>query len=229
MRRADRLFRIALLLGRGRVVTARELADNLEVSERTIYRDIADLMSSGVPVDGEAGVGYLMRSGYRLPPLMFDEEEIQALVLGIRMVQGWTDPALGKSAERALAKIEAVLPASLKEATGRAGFQVPDFHVSSAMVEPLEVLRRAIVEGRKVRFAYRRADGSDSSRTVLPLSLFFWGQVWTLGAFCELRGDFRSFRPDRMDTIEILDEEFRADQPRLLKAFLEVVPRQDGS
>jgi len=220
MRRADRLFRLVLLLGRGWVVTARELAEHLEVSDRTIYRDIADLMASGVPVDGEAGVGYLLRSGYHLPPLMFDEEEIQALVLGIRMVQGWADPALGRSAERVLAKVEAVLPRAMRAATGQPGFMVPDFHVSAAMVAPLEILREAIVAGRKVQFRYRRADGVDSTRTVLPLSLFFWGQVWTLGAWCELRGDFRSFRPDRMEDIVLLDASFQADQARLLKEFL---------
>ena len=220
MRRADRLFRIVLLLGRGRVVTAKELAEHLEVSERTIYRDIADLMASGVPVDGEAGVGYLLRSGYQLPPLMFDEAEIQALVLGVRMVQGWADPALGRSAERVLAKVEAVLPKALKDTTAQPGFMVPDFHVAPAMVAPLEILREAIVAGRKVRFSYRRADGADSARTVLPLSLFFWGQVWTLGAWCELRGDFRSFRPDRMEEIVLLEEAFQADQARLLKGFL---------
>lgn len=220
MRRADRLFRIVLLLGRGRVVTARELADHLEVSERTIYRDIADLMASGVPVDGEAGVGYLLRSGYQLPPLMFDEEEIQALVMGVRMVQGWADPALGKSAERVLAKVAAVLPKALKDATDQPGFMVPDFHVRPAMVAPLEILREAIVSGRKVRFRYWRADGKDSERTVLPLSLFFWGQVWTLGGWCELRREFRTFRPDRMEDLVLLADSFQSDQARLLKAYL---------
>ncbi|RTL54953.1 MAG: YafY family transcriptional regulator [Rhodocyclaceae bacterium] len=220
MRRADRLFRIVLLLGRGKVVTARELAESLEVSERTVYRDIADLAVSGVPVEGAAGVGYLLRSGYHLPPLMFDQEELQALVMGIRMVQGWADNALGQAAETALAKIETVLPGALRQATANSGIVVPDFHVPQAMVEPLEDLRRAIVAGRKVRLGYRRADGTTSARTVLPLSLFYWGQVWTLGAWCELRGDYRSFRPDRMDEVELLEASFQADQARLLKGYL---------
>lgn len=222
MRRADRLFRIVLLLGRGRVITARELGETLEVSERTVYRDIADLVASGVPVDGEAGVGYLLRSGYRLPPLMFDEEELQALVMGIRMVQGWADRALGKAAETALAKIETALPQRLRAVTGGSGIQVPDFHISDAMVEPLEVLRRAVADSRKLRFRYRRSDGQASERVVLPLSLFFWGQTWTLGAWCELRQEFRSFRPDRMTAPEVLDEGF-ADQAGLLKGFLNAV------
>jgi len=221
MRRADRLFRIVLLLGRGRVVTARELAEQLAVSERTVYRDVADLAASGVPVDGAAGVGYLLRSGYRLPPLMFDTEELQALVLGVRMVQGWTDPALGQAAERVLAKVEAVLPGSLKDATGKAGFLVPDFHVPTAMVAPLEALRQGVAESRKLRFDYRRADGTVSCRTVLPLSLFFWGHGWTLGGWCELRRDFRSFRPDRMDRVEVLPDRFLAEHPGLLQGFLD--------
>ncbi|GAB2181834.1 YafY family protein [Denitratisoma sp. agr-D3] len=219
MRRADRLFRIVLLLGRGRVVRARELAEHLEVSERTVYRDVADLMASGVPIDGEAGVGYLLRSGYQLPPLMFDEEEIQSLVLGIRMVQSWTDAALGRSAERALAKIEAVLPGALRRATAQVGFVVPDFHVAEAMVAPLRLLRQGVVESRKLRFRYRREDGTASERTVLPLSLFFWGNAWTLAGWCELRGDFRNFRPDRMDDLVLLAENFAADHPQLLRAF----------
>lgn len=226
MRRADRLFRIVLLLGRGRVVTARDLAESLEVSERTVYRDIADLMASGVPIDGEAGVGYLLRSGYRLPPLMFDEEELQALVMGIRMVQGWADQALGKAAETALAKIETVLPGKLRPFTGSRGVMVPDFHVPDAMVEPLEILRRAVAESRKVKFAYQRSDGVASQRVVWPLSLFFWGQTWTVGAWCELRGEFRSFRPDRMGPVELLDDTF-ADQDRLLKGLLRAVGAED--
>ncbi|HEX5391924.1 MAG TPA: YafY family protein [Rhodocyclaceae bacterium] len=227
MRRADRLFRIVLLLGRGRVVTARELGETLEVSDRTVYRDIADLMASGVPIDGEAGVGYLLRSGYRLPPLMFDEEELQALVMGIRMVQGWADSALGKAAETALAKIETVLPSKLRAVTSSNGVMVPDFHVPDAMVEPLEVLRQAVVESRKVKFAYQRSDGTASERIVCPLSLFFWGQSWTLGAWCELRGDFRSFRPDRMGTLELLDDRF-ADQAKLLRGLLRAVGAEEG-
>lgn len=210
MRRADRLFQIVLLLGRRRAVTARELAEQLQVSERTIYRDIADLSLSGVPVAGEAGVGYLMRGGFQLPPLMFDAEELAALALGSRMVQGWSDPELGRAAERALLKIEAVLPLGLKNELDRQALLVPDFHVPPAMVAPLSHLRRAIREARKVRFDYTRADGEASLRTVRPVGLFFWGEAWTLAAWCELRDDFRTFRLDRMRDLVSLDETFEA-------------------
>ena len=209
MRRADRLFQIVLLLGRRRAVTARELAEALQVSERTIYRDIADLSLSGVPVDGEAGVGYLMRGGFQLPPLMFDADELAALALGSRMVQGWSDPELGRAAERALLKIEAVLPPALKQRMDEQALLVPDFHVPPQMIAPLGLLRRAIGEAHKVAFAYTRADGEVSQRTVWPLGLFFWGETWTLGAWCELRGEYRSFRLDRMLNLAVLGTQFQ--------------------
>lgn len=221
MRRADRLFQIVLLLGRKRAVTARELADALEVSERTIYRDIADLSLSGVPVEGEAGVGYLMRGNYQLPPLMFDADELAALTLGARMVQGWSDPELGRAAERALLKIEAVLPEPLKRHMAVPPMRVPDFHVPPAMVAPLGLLRRAIDESRKIEFGYRRADGNASQRTVWPLGLFFWGDTWTLGAWCELRGGFRTFRPDRMAGISLQTAGFEGNG--LLEDYIRVV------
>lgn len=220
MRRADRLFQIVLLLGRGRVVTARELAIALEVSERTIYRDVADLCLSGVPVEGEAGVGYLLRGGYHLPPLMFDAEELAALALGSRMVKGWSDPELGRAAERALLKIEAALPERLKNDRTRDALLVPDFHVPATTVGPLAMSRRAIAASRKLSFGYTRADGVVSERTVWPLGLFFWGEVWTLGAWCELRAQFRTFRLDRMINLEMLEERFSANGGRSLEDYL---------
>lgn len=223
MRRADRLFQIVLLLGRRRAVTARELAEALEVSERTIYRDIADLSLSGFPVEGEAGVGYLMRGNYQLPQLMFDSEELAALVLGARMAQGWSAKALGQAAERALLKIEAVLPASMRQHLSRQTLLVPDFHIPPAMVAPLGLLRRAIADNRKLEFAYTRADGAASRRIVWPLGLFFWGESWTLGAWCELRGDFRAFRLDRIATLTMLEEGFNAGEGDLLESYIRAV------
>lgn len=208
MRRADRLFQIVLLLDRRRAVTAREIAESLSISERTVYRDIADLSRAGVPISGEAGVGYMLRAGYRLPPLMFDPEELQALALGSRMVKGWTDAALGRAAERALLRIEAVLPKSLKDLPARDALLVPDFHVPEKMVAPLGKLRQCIAESRKARLAYTRVDGTPSSRTIWPLGLVFWGESWTLAAWCELRAAFRTFRPDRMQGVVVLDENF---------------------
>lgn len=222
MRRADRLFNLVLRLNHKRAVTARELAEALDVSERTIYRDIADLSLSGVPIEGEAGVGYLLRGNYQLPPLMFDADELAALTLGARMAQSWSDAELGRAAERALLKIEAVLPRAMQQNLARQTLRVPDFHVPSAMIEPLGLLRHAIAENRKLRFEYVRADGMASSRTVWPLGLFFWGQGWTLGAWCELRGAYRSFRPDRMEGLGVLDETFDAQGGRLLEDYIRV-------
>lgn len=222
MRRADRLFQIVLLLGRGRVVKARELAERLEISERTVYRDIADLIATGAPIDGEAGVGYLMRPGFHLPPLMFSADELQALVLGMRMVRSWSDAGLGRAAQSALAKVENVLPPERRHAMESSAFTVPDFHVPPAMVEPLEQLRAAIHANRKVQFGYQRADGESSARIVWPLGLFFWGGTWTLGAWCELRQDFRTFRIDRMSAVDMLSESFDGKRDALLKDYIRV-------
>lgn len=221
MRRADRLFQIVLLLDRGRAVTARELAEALQVSERTVYRDVADLSRSGVPIKGEAGVGYLMRPGYRLPPLMFDAEELAALALGSRMVRSWADPALGRAAERALLRIESVLPRRLRHDPARDALLVPDFHVPDAMRAPMSTLRQCISGQRRLRIAYARADGVASERTIQPVGLVFWGETWTLGAWCELRGDFRSFRLDRIASLTPLDQHF--DGTGMLARYLQAV------
>jgi predicted DNA-binding transcriptional regulator YafY len=227
MRRADRLFQIVLLLDRGRAVTARELADALQVSERTVYRDIADLSRSGVPISGEAGVGYLMRPGYRLPPLMFDPDELAALALGSRMLQSWADPALGRAAERALLRIESVLPKALRHDPARDALLVPGFHVPAAMRTPMTELREAIAAHRKLRLAYTRADGAASERIVHPVGLVFWGETWTLGAWCELRGDFRSFRLDRIAALAPLDAHF--DGNGLLARYLQAAQCQSDT
>lgn len=226
MRRADRLFQIVLLLDRGRAVTARELAEALQVSERTVYRDVADLSRSGVPISGEAGVGYLMRAGYRLPPLMFDADELAALALGSRMVRSWADPELGRAAERALLRIEAVLPKKLREDPARDALLVPGFHVPDAMRAPMAELREAIATQRKVSVAYTRADGADSERIIQPLGLVFWGETWTLGAWCELRGEFRSFRLDRIRSVAALDSHF--DGEGMLARYLLAVQQESS-
>lgn len=223
MRRADRLFQIALLLGRGRVVTARALAERLEVSERTIYRDVADLVASGAPIDGEAGIGYLMRQGYTVPPLMFSEEELQALLVGCAFVKTWADAQLGRAADTALARITAVVPEKLRLAAARETVVFPQFHVPPRMVEPIALLRAAIAQRHKVRFDYRRADAVDSVRVVWPLGLFFWGESWTLGGWCELREGFRTFRLDRMDGIGDTEENYPALAGRSLRDYVAAV------
>jgi predicted DNA-binding transcriptional regulator YafY len=222
MRRADRLFRLVTLLSRARVVTARDLATQLEVSERTIYRDVADLVASGTPIDGEAGVGYRLRRDYRLPPLPFSAEELEALATGLRMVGGWADPAMGRAAELALARIDAVLPASGRSLRD-APVLVPDFHVPPAMVAPMALLREAIAARRKVAIDYVSADESKTARILWPLGLVFWGQSWTLAAWCELREDFRSFRLDRIGDLRVLDQGFQIARGRSLQDYVRAV------
>lgn len=219
MRRADRLFRITQSLRHDRAVTAQELARTLEVSERTVYRDIQELSASGVPIIAEPGTGYRLERGYRLPPLMFDEDEIAALLIGARLVRGWSDRDLAEAAERLLGKVEAVLPQRLLPALRRDEVLVPDFVLEEAHRERLAVVRRALVDRRKLRFSYRREDGAASERTVWPLGLFHWGRTWTLGAWCELRGEFRQFRIDRMEA-PMAGEPFAEVAGRSLDDFL---------
>lgn len=221
MRRADRLYQIVLLLSDGRVKTARALADVLEITERTVYRDMADLIATGTPIDGEAGVGYRLRPGYRLPSITFSQEELQALMLGARMVRGWGDVALGRAADTAMAKIRNALPAE-RAPDGQERLLVPDFHVPPAMVEPLGRLRSAADIRRKVRLSYTDAAGEPSERVVWPLCVIFWGTAWTLGAWCELREGFRTFRLDRMQASEVLPESFPDTRGRRLTDYLRV-------
>jgi predicted DNA-binding transcriptional regulator YafY len=212
VRRADRLFQLIQLLRRRNVATAAWLARELEVSERTVYRDVRDLMLSGVPIEGEAGVGYLLRRGFDLPPLMFSEAEIEAMVLGARVVTSWGDAGLAKAAAEALARVEAILPERLKSRLNGTPLYAPGFHVPAAVVERLASLRRAIDQRRAVQLAYTAAGGEATDRTVRPLGLFFWGYGWSLAAWCELRTDFRSFRLDRIRELRVLPERF-ADEP----------------
>ncbi|HEY0720871.1 MAG TPA: YafY family protein [Gammaproteobacteria bacterium] len=220
MRRADRLFQIVLLLGRGRVVTARQMAAELEVSERTVYRDIADLMASGAPIDGEAGVGYRLRPGYQVPPLMFDTEELEALALGVSMVRAWADAELARAAGRVLAKVDAVLPERLRGRWDKETLLAPDFFISPQTVTGMATLRKAIDQRLLVHLAYAREDGTASERVIWPLGLVFWGIKWTLGAWCELRGEFRTFRLDRIRSLEALPSQFPDLAGRRLKDYI---------
>jgi predicted DNA-binding transcriptional regulator YafY len=220
VRRADRLFEIIQLLRRRPTVRARELAQALEVSERTIYRDIQDLVGSGVPIEGEAGVGYVLRAGFDLPPLMFKEQEIEALVLGARIVESWADAELAAAATDAIAKIEAVIPERLRGYMANTALVAPP----SNRVEPLSFdlaeLRRALRNLLKVHFRYTDVIQQQSERTVRPLSLAYFGPVWILAAWCELREDFRTFRLDRIGEFQVTAERFRPERGKTLHDFL---------
>jgi len=211
MRRADRLFRLVQLLRARRFATGEQIADELGVSKRTIYRDVADLQGSGVPIRGEAGVGYRLERGYELAPLIFTSDELAGLVLGARIVASWGDPDLATAVASAMTKVEAVLPEGLRRVVLETPLFAPGRPWASAMAGEVALLRRAISERRLVHFKYGREDGEASERDARPLGLYFWGRKWTLAAWCELRNDYRSFRPDRMKELELLDTSFDPD------------------
>jgi predicted DNA-binding transcriptional regulator YafY len=220
VRRADRLFQIVQHLRSRRLTTASQLAEWLEVSERTVYRDIRDLGLSGVPIDGEAGVGYRLRKGFDLPPIMFSFDEVEALVAGARMIEAWGGPALAASSRSAVAKIALALPPERRESVESTRLFAPQFHIEARTGVALEAARQAIVKKRKLRLNYATAEAEVQERLVHPLGLNFWGAKWTLVAWCELREDFRSFRIDRILKSEVTDEAFREEPGRSLDDFV---------
>jgi predicted DNA-binding transcriptional regulator YafY len=220
MRRADRLFRIVQLLRRRRsIITAAQMARKLDISERTVYRDVRDLIEAGTPIDGEAGVGYRLRPGYDLPPLMFDREEIQALVLGARIVAQFGDPALARASESILSKVAGVLPKDLEPLLAEARLFVPNTVSGARSAAGLAVAREALVAQRRIHLKYANERGDATERTVRPLGVFFWGRTWTLAAWCELRSDFRNFRLDRVGEATLRDR-FEDEPGRTLRDLL---------
>ncbi len=226
MRRADRLFQLVQVLRARRFATGQQIADELGVSKRTIYRDIADLQGSGVPIEGEAGVGYRIDRGFELPPLAFNAQEIESLVLGTRIVASWGDADLADAVRSAMTKIEAVLPEPLRRVLLETALFAPGRPSAAVMTSELALLRKATGERHPIRFGYTRADGAASTRTVRPLGLYFWGTKWTLAAWCEYRHDYRSFRPDRMHDVCMLDETFDGSDGIHLDAYHEYLERQ---
>ena len=221
MRRADRLFRIVQFLRVGRLTTARRLAEKLQVSERTIYRDVRDLQLSGMPIEGEPGIGYLLRQDFDIPPLMFNRSEIEALVLGARMVRAWGGHEQGEAAAQALNKIEAVLPPDLRDRVDQTLLYALDFKVNAGLRRNVDALNHAANDRHYVEFDYAREDGEHSHRRVRPLGQYFWGGVWTLASWCEMRNDFRNFRVDRIAALRVLDVPFPEDPKKSLTAFIE--------
>lgn len=220
MRRADRLFQIVQHLRGGRLTTAARLAERLEVSERTIYRDIADLQSSGVPVDGEAGVGYVMQEGFDLPPLMFTRDEIVALVSGARLIRAWGGASMALAAEEALVKIAAVLPEAERARADAVQIHSIAPEMTPELQQRLDFIEHA-VEGRQIlSVGYTDQHGIATDRRLHPLGLWFWGKVWTLVAWCELRDDFRMFRLDRIVTLRDTGTRFRPERGKSLQDFL---------
>lgn len=205
MRRADRLFQIVQFIRGRRLTTAAHLAQRLEVSERTIYRDVADLQHQGVPIEGEAGVGYRLGKGFELPPLMFSLDEARALVASVRMAQVWQDPVLAQASQNVLSKILSILPAAARVAAQGMAVYAPPIGLEPALQPTLQQLREAVESQTRLNVVYNDAKGASSERTVRPLGCFFWGNVWTLAAWCETRQSFRSFRLDRLSKVRALE------------------------
>lgn len=225
--RSTRLLRLLQALrGRRHPVTAARLAEALEVSERTIYRDVADLAAQGAPISGEAGVGYMLRPGLFLPPLMLTEDEVEALLLGLRYVDQRGDAVLKAAAVEALAKIGAVLSPQVKAALatpltmpGPSPASFPD------NVTPLDDLRAAIRAQTKLAIAYEDPQGRRTERVVWPIQLGFMDRARVLAAWCELRQDFRTFRTDRIVSASPAGRypARRADLMRRLRIHLEAM------
>lgn len=220
MRRADRLFRIVeYLKARRTVVTAQKLAEILEVSPRTIYRDIADLNASGIPIMGEAGVGYILSKDHKVQPLMFRLEEIDALILGAQMVKSWGDKGLAQAASQAIDKITTVLPEAMQAELEQTFL----FSMTSSTDVEINIdftaLRRAIRGKNKLDFAYEDEKKARTNRRVRPLCLVFFSPVWLLLAWCEKRDDFRNFRIDRIQDLTISDDLFKDEKGKRVQDY----------
>jgi predicted DNA-binding transcriptional regulator YafY len=224
MRRADRLFQLLQLIRGRRLSTAAWLAARVEVSVRTVYRDVAALQAQGVPIEGEAGVGYRVARDYSLPPLMFTPEQAQALLACVRVARQRLDPALAAQADDALSKILSVLPPEARAATDRLALHAPA-RVDGATLNDtvrahLGTLRQAIDQRRKVRVRYQDVQAQGSERLLRPLVCMHWEAAWTLAAWCELRQDFRQFRIDRIVGLAISDDTFRDEPGKTLADLL---------
>jgi predicted DNA-binding transcriptional regulator YafY len=227
MRRADRPFQIVQFLRGGRLVTAQELADRLEVSTRTVYRDVADLIGSCVPIESEAGVGYVMRAGYDMPPLMFTADEAAALVAGVRLLQAWGGADMARAAAEALVKTDAVLPDAARARVRALPIHTPALGLSVALRALIDAMGQAANDRSRLTLRYADGEGPETARVVGPPGLWFWGKVRTLIARCELRSDFRTFRVDRIIEMTAGDA-FRADPACDLRAFYRMVAVREG-
>jgi predicted DNA-binding transcriptional regulator YafY len=222
VRRADRLLQIVQILRRRRKPTSAKLiAEELGVVPRTIYRDIVDLQASHVPIDGEPGVGYVLRKGYNLPPLMFDQQELEVIVLGARMVSDRGDAALTKASEDVIAKVLAVIPDRISDDVWRAELLMPHRAKNAdASGAHLADVRKAVRESNKLCIDYFDGGNHQSSRVVWPLGVYFYSHVTIVCAWCELRNDFRAFRTDRISGCRMTNDKFDPQNGDLFKKFM---------
>jgi len=228
--RTQRLFDLIQTLRRYRYpISGKRLAEALGVSLRTLYRDIATLQAQGASIEGEPGVGYVLRPGFMLPPLMFSEEEIEALVLGLRWVARRTDKKLGLAATNVLAKIAAVLPEDLRYQLEFSGLLIgPAKTLVERDDEREALIRHAIRNEHKLQMTYTDVKGDGSERIIWPLALGFFEEVHVVVAWCELRADFRHFRTDRIVTLVPLETRYPKRRQTLLKKWREAhnIPEQ---
>ena len=226
MKQTERLLHIVnLLRNRRTVLTAQQLADEFGVSLRTVYRDIQKLETSGIPIEGEAGVGYRIHRSVNLPPLMFDVGEVEALMLGVKMVKAWSDHELSAAAQSALHKIVGALPADLKHIGDSLPFKVPVFPDFNHEANPSATLRHAIKQQYKIVIDYVDAQQQKSQRELYPLGIVFWGNVWTLAAWCCLRESYRAFRLDRIAHIQVKEQCFEITQQCSFEHYVGVCQR----
>ncbi|MBB4006781.1 helix-turn-helix transcriptional regulator [Allorhizobium taibaishanense] len=223
MSRSERLLSLLQILRRHRrPVTGQVLADELSISIRTLYRDIATLQAQGAAIEGEAGFGYVLRPGYMLPPLMFSPEEIEALVLGTRFVAQRTDRHLEAAARNALAKITAVLPDELRHRLNDDSLFVgPDMRPKPAAEPDLSLIRQAIRAEHILEVTYRDLKDTVSSRQIWPVALTFFESARVVVAWCTLRQDFRHFRCDRIETCQIVPQRYPVRRAKLMKQWRE--------
>ena len=228
MRRADRLFSLVQLIRGRRLSTAAWLGERLEVSPRTVYRDVADLQRQGVPIEGEAGVGYRLGRGFDLPPLMFTRDEARALAMATQMASQWLDPVLALAASDAMSRVMSVLPASMRVEVENMPMAAPGGGLDSAVARQLQTLREAAQKRDVLHIGYEDLRNRHTQRAVWPLGCFYWGAVWTLAAWCEIRSDFRSFRIDRIVSIAPTNRRFGPQPGRTLADMLRQVCAQEG-
>ena len=223
MARTDRLLDLVQMLRRHRLpVSGEALALELDVSLRTLYRDIATLRAQGADIQGEPGIGYVLKPGFLLPPLMFSEDELEALVLGMRWVARRTGGSLSAAAENALARISAVLPKDLKDQLDSTLLLVGPTIATDDRAEDITLIRTAIRRERKLLLSYQDASGEPSERKIWPFALGFFDQVRVIAAWCELRNDFRHFRTDRIIQIASMEERYPKRKNALLKTWREM-------
>lgn len=216
MGRASRLFDIIQILRRAPgPVCAQAMADALEVSRRTVYRDIVALQAMRVPVEGEAGVGYIVRAGFDLPPLTFTGDEVEAIVVGLSLIGRTGDADLLAAASRVARKVEAVLPNVAGSRLAETPLHVSHWNTVPPAAVDYRMMREAIRQERKLHFSYLDAEGRSTERTVRPIALIYYVDNTILAAWCELRGDFRHFRVDRISACAVTDGRFTGEGGRM--------------